>query len=41
VTPHIAAATRTDSASEVVAENLRLAETGAPLLHLVDRSRGY
>ena len=41
VTPHIAAATRTDSASEVVAENLRRAETGAPLLHLVDRSRGY
>lgn len=41
VTPHIAAATRTDSASKLVAENLRLSETGAPLLHLVDRSRGY
>ena len=41
VTPHIAAATRNDTASEVVAENIRRSEAGEPLLHLVDRDRGY
>lgn len=41
VTPHIAAATRPETASVVAAENLRHAMTGAPLLHLVDRARGY
>lgn len=41
VTPHIAAETRANSASRVVVENIRRAETGAPLLHLVDRVRGY
>ncbi|SLN75739.1 2-hydroxyacid dehydrogenase [Roseisalinus antarcticus] len=41
VTPHIASATRPDTASVVIAENLRRAIDGAPLLHLVDRSRGY
>lgn len=41
VTPHIAAETRPDSAARVIAENIRRAETGAPLLHLVDRARGY
>ncbi len=41
VTPHIAAATRPLSAARVVAENIRRAEAGAPLLHLVDRARGY
>ena len=29
------------SAAELVAENLRRAEAGEPLLHLVDRERGY
>jgi glyoxylate/hydroxypyruvate reductase A len=41
VTPHIAAQTRPDTASAVVAENIRRAEAGEPLLHLVDRTRGY
>lgn len=41
VTPHIASETRPDSASEVIAENIRRSETGEMLLHLVDRVRGY
>jgi glyoxylate/hydroxypyruvate reductase A len=41
VTPHIAAETRATTASQVVAENIRRAEAGAPLLHRVDRARGY
>ena len=41
VTPHIAADTRPASAARVVAENIRRAMAGAPLLHLVDRTRGY
>lgn len=41
VTPHIAAATRPESAARVIAENLRRGEAGEPLLHLVDRTAGY
>jgi glyoxylate/hydroxypyruvate reductase len=41
VTPHIAADTRADSASRVIAENVRRGEAEEPLLHLVDRTRGY
>ena len=41
VTPHIAAETRPATAAPVAAENLRRAMRGAPLLHLVDRVRGY
>ena len=41
VTPHIASATRPASAARVIAENVRRGEAGAPLLHLVDRDRGY
>ncbi|PQO22812.1 glyoxylate/hydroxypyruvate reductase A [Rhodobacteraceae bacterium WD3A24] len=41
VTPHIAAETRPETAAPVVAENIRRAEAGEPLLHVVDRSRGY
>lgn len=41
VTPHIAAETRPASASRVVVENMRRALAGEPLLHLVDRGRGY
>ena len=41
VTPHLAAATRNETASEVIAENIRRSEAGEPLLHLVDRDRGY
>lgn len=41
VTPHIASETRTWTASQCVAENVRRGEAGEPLLHLVDRSVGY
>lgn len=41
VTPHIASATRADIAADVIAENIKRAETGAPLLHVVDRTAGY
>lgn len=41
VTPHIASATREDTASEVIAENIKRGEAGQPFLHLVDRSLGY
>lgn len=41
VTPHIAADTRAETAAPVAAENLRRAMLGQPLLHLVDRKRGY
>lgn len=41
VTPHIAAETRPATAVRVIAENIRRAEAGEPLLHLVDRARGY
>ncbi len=41
VTPHIASATRRESAARVIAENIRRGEAGEPFLHLVDRARGY
>ena len=41
VTPHIAAETRPETAAPVVAENLRRAISGRPVLNLVDRSKGY
>jgi len=41
VTPHIAAETFPETAAVVVAENIRRAEAGEPLLYLVDRARGY
>lgn len=41
VTPHIAAETRPVTAAEIVAENIRRAEAGLPLLHGVDRTLGY
>lgn len=41
VTPHIAAATRAETAAVVAADNLRRAMSGQPLQHLVDRTRGY
>jgi len=41
VTPHIAAATRADSASRVLARNIARVEAGEPLLHEVPRARGY
>ncbi|GGH49452.1 glyoxylate/hydroxypyruvate reductase A [Frigidibacter albus] len=41
VTPHIAAETYPETAAVVVAENIRRAEAGEPLMYLVDRGRGY
>lgn len=41
VTPHIAADTRAESASRVIAENIRRGEAAEPLLHQVDRGLGY
>lgn len=41
VLPHVAALTDLQSAAQVVAANLRALRGGAPLAHLVDRSRGY
>lgn len=41
VTPHVAAETRPESASAVVADNIRRGEAGLPFLHRVDRARGY
>jgi len=41
VTPHIAADTRATGAAKVLVENIRRGEAGEPLLHLVDRARGY
>ena len=41
VLPHVAAVTDPRSAAAVAAANVRAALAGRPLLHLVDRSRGY
>ena len=41
VTPHIAADTRPDTSAQVIVENIRRGETGAPFINLVDRARGY
>ena len=41
VTPHIASATRPASASRTLARNIRRAEKGETLHHLVDRDLGY
>ena len=41
VTPHIASETRAETASEVIAENIRRSEAGESLLFLVDRQAGY
>jgi len=41
VTPHIASETRPQSASRVIAENIRRGQSEKPFLHLVDRTAGY
>ena len=41
VLPHVAALTDLRSAAAVVADNLARLQQGRPLLHLVDRQRGY
>ena len=41
VTPHIASGTRPETASQIIADNIRRGEAGQALLHLVDRDLGY
>lgn len=41
VLPHVAAATDARSAAAIAAANVKRLRAGAPLAHLVDRSRGY
>jgi len=41
VTPHIAASTRPETASKVIAENIRRGEAGEDFMLLVDREAGY
>jgi glyoxylate/hydroxypyruvate reductase A len=41
MTPHVAGTGDPDSAAQVVAENIRRAKSGEPLLNEVDRARGY
>ena len=41
LTPHAASYTRPESGAVLVAENLRRLRAGLPLLHVVDRARGY
>jgi glyoxylate/hydroxypyruvate reductase A len=41
VTPHAASYGLPESAAEAVAENIRRLQSGQPLLHVVDRARGY
>ena len=41
LTPHVAGVTRTDSAVEVLIDNLRRELAGQPLIGEIDRSRGY
>ncbi len=41
VTPHVAAYSLPETGAELVAENWRRLQAGEPLLHVVDRARGY
>ncbi|WP_435231256.1 2-hydroxyacid dehydrogenase [Pseudopelagicola sp. nBUS_20] len=41
VTPHIASATRAETASRVIAKNIQRGEAGEAFLYLVDRQAGY
>ena len=41
VTPHVASATRTETAAETVIAQIARTERGEAPLHIVDRSRGY
>ncbi len=41
VTPHIAAATRAETAANVIVDNIHRCENGQPLRHLVNRNTGY
>jgi glyoxylate/hydroxypyruvate reductase len=41
ITPHIASMTQPETAAPALLENLRRHERGEPLLHRIDRGRGY
>jgi glyoxylate/hydroxypyruvate reductase A len=41
ITPHIASATRPDTAVDVVLDNIRRHSAGQPMIGQIDRSRGY
>ncbi|APX89137.1 glyoxylate/hydroxypyruvate reductase A [Brevirhabdus pacifica] len=41
VTPHIASETRPVTAALAIAANIRRSEDGEPMMHVVDRARGY
>jgi glyoxylate/hydroxypyruvate reductase A len=41
ISPHVAAATRVGTAAEAIADNIERSQSGAPLLHVVDRTRSY
>lgn len=41
VSPHVAAETRPETASEAIARNIRRGEDGEPFRHVVDRGAGY
>lgn len=41
ITPHIASATRPDTAVDAMLDNLRRHRAGEPMIGLIDRSRGY
>ena len=41
VSPHVAAETRPETASEAIARNIRRGEDGQPFLNVVDRTAGY
>ncbi|MEX3824291.1 NAD(P)-dependent oxidoreductase, partial [Paraburkholderia sp. BR14262] len=41
LTPHIASATRPETAVDVVLDNIRRHRDGLPMLGLIDRTRGY
>ncbi|MEH6835412.1 MULTISPECIES: 2-hydroxyacid dehydrogenase [Falsihalocynthiibacter] len=41
ITPHIASETRADTASEIIADNIKRGEAGQEFLFLVDRTAGY
>jgi glyoxylate/hydroxypyruvate reductase A len=41
ITPHIASATRPETAVDVVLDNIRRYSEGLPMLGQIDRDRGY
>ncbi len=41
ISPHVAAATRVGTAAENIADNIARAESGTPLMNLVDRTLSY